>query len=134
MYIGNLMLLILNIPLIHLFVRLLYIPGGILMPIILSISTIGVFAINGNTTELYMCLLFGMLGYLFRKCDIPVAPLVLSLVLGGIMEQSFRQALTISSGNPLIFVSSTICVVLVALSVLSIFAPLILSRMQKNKA
>jgi putative tricarboxylic transport membrane protein len=134
MYIGNLMLLILNIPLIHLFVRLLYIPGGILMPIILSISTIGVFAINGNTTELYMCLLFGILGYLFRKCDIPVAPLVLSLVLGSIMEQSFRQAMTISSGNPVIFVSSTICVVLVALSVLSIFAPMILSRMQKKKA
>jgi putative tricarboxylic transport membrane protein len=132
MYIGNLMLLILNIPLIHLFVRLLYIPGGILMPIILAISTIGLFAINGNTTELFFGLAFGVLGYLFRKVDIPVAPLVLSLVLGGIMEQSFRQAMTISSGNPAIFVSSTICVVLVALSLISVFMPLILSRMRKS--
>lgn len=134
MYIGNIMLLILNIPLIHLFVRLLYIPGGILMPIIMAISTIGLFAINGNTTELFMGLFFGALGYLFRKVDIPVAPLVLSLVLGGIMEQSFRQAMTISSGNPVIFVSSTICIVLVVLSLISIFTPLILSRMRKTPA
>lgn len=134
MYVGNVMLLILNIPLIHLFVRLLYIPGGILMPLILAISTIGIFAINGNTVELFLGLLFGVLGYLFRKLDIPVAPLVLSLVLGGIMEQSFRQAMTISSGNPVIFVSSTICVVLVALSVISIFAPMILARMRASPA
>jgi putative tricarboxylic transport membrane protein len=131
MYIGNLMLLILNIPLIHLFVRLLYIPGGILMPIIMAISTIGLFAINGNTTELFMGLFFGALGYLFRKLDIPVAPLVLSLVLGGIMEQSFRQAMTISSGNPVIFISSPICITLVALSVISVFTPMILARMRK---
>lgn len=134
MYIGNIMLLILNIPLIHLFVRLLYIPGGILMPIILAISTIGLFAINGNTTELFMGLFFGALGYLFRKVDIPVAPLVLSLVLGGIMEQSFRQAMTISSGNPVIFVSSPICIVLVVLSLISIVTPLILARMRKTPA
>jgi len=134
MYIGNIMLLILNIPLIHLFVRLLYIPGGILMPLIMAISAIGIFAINGNTVELFLGLFFGVLGYLFRKLDIPVAPLVLSLVLGGIMEQSFRQAMTISNANPVIFVSSTICVVLVALSVLSVFVPIILKRMRRSPA
>jgi putative tricarboxylic transport membrane protein len=133
MYIGNLMLLILNIPLIGIFVRLLYIPGGILMPLILTISTIGVFAINGNVTELYFALIFGMLGYVFRKLDIPVAPMVLSLVLGGIMEQSFRQAMTISGGNPKIFVGSTICIVLVILSIISIFTPWILARMQNMR-
>jgi len=134
MYIGNLMLLILNIPLIGLFVRLLYIPGGILMPMILAISTIGVFAINGNITELYFALLFGVMGYTFRKLDIPVAPMVLSLVLGGIMEQSFRQAMTISGGNPKIFVGSTICVTLVILSIISIFLPIILNRMKSMRA
>jgi putative tricarboxylic transport membrane protein len=130
MYIGNVMLLILNIPLIGLFVRLLYIPGGILMPMILAISTIGVFAINGNITELYFALLFGVTGYVFRKLDIPVAPMVLSLVLGGILEQSFRQAMTISGGNPATFVASTICIVQVVLTIISIFMPVILNRMK----
>jgi putative tricarboxylic transport membrane protein len=130
MYIGNVMLLILNLPLIGIFVRLLYVPGGILLALIVSIATIGVYAINGNILELYFMLGFGVLGYVFRKLDIPLAPMILSLVLGGIMEQSFRQAMTISDGNPQIFVSSTICVTLVGLSVLSILLPVILARMK----
>ena len=130
MYIGNIMLLILNLPLIGLFVRLLYIPGGMLMPLIMAISTIGLFAINGNPVELYFGLLFGIMGYVFRKVDIPVAPLVLSLVLGGIMEQSFRQAMTISGANPKIFVGSTICVVLLALSLISVLLPFLLPKLK----
>jgi len=130
MYVGNIMLLILNLPLIGLFVRLLYIPGGILMPLIMAISTIGLFAINGNPVELYFGLMFGVMGYVFRKVDIPVAPLVLSLVLGGMMEQSFRQAMTISGANPKIFVGSTICVVLLALSILSVLLPFLLPRLK----
>jgi putative tricarboxylic transport membrane protein len=133
MYIGNIMLLILNMPLIGVFVRLLYIPGGILMPLIVAISTIGVYAINGNILELYFALGFGVIGYVFRKVDIPLAPMVLSLVLGGIMEQSFRQAMTISDGNPKIFVGSTICITLVALSVVSIALPLILARIKSMR-
>jgi putative tricarboxylic transport membrane protein len=130
MYIGNLMLLVLNLPLIGLFVRLLYIPGGILMALIMAISAIGIFAINGNPVELYIGLLFGVMGYVFRKVDIPVAPMVLSLVLGGMMEQSFRQAMTISGGNPAVFVGSAICVVLVALSVVSLVLPFVLPRLK----
>jgi putative tricarboxylic transport membrane protein len=130
MYVGNIMLLILNIPLIGLFVRLLYVPGGILMPLILAIATIGLYAINGNIFELFLGLGFGVIGYVFRKLDIPLAPMVLSLVLGGIMEQSFRQAMTISDADPSIFVGSTICITLVALSVLSILLPFIVSRVK----
>ncbi len=131
MYVGNVMLLILNLPLIGIFVRLLYIPGSILMPLILAISTIGIYAINGNTVELYFGLIFGIMGFVFRKVDIPLAPMVLSLVLGGIMEQSFRQAMTISGGNPKIFLGSTICITLVVLSVFSIFLPAILERIKR---
>src|SRR6478752_3633283 len=69
MYIGNIMLLILNLPLIGIFVRLLYIPSGILMPLILAISTIGIYAINGNPVELYFGLMFAIIGYVFRKVD-----------------------------------------------------------------
>src|SRR5262245_29305533 len=131
MYIGNLMLLILTLPLIGIFVRLLYIPSGILMPLILAISTIGVYAINGNVVELYIGLIFGVMGYIFRKVDIPVAPMVLSLVLGGIMEQSFRQAMTISGGNPKIFVGSPICITLVSLAVFSVALPFLLPLLKR---
>ncbi len=130
MYIGNIMLLILNLPLIGLFVRLLYIPSGILYPLIVSIAVIGTYAINGSMLDLYLILFFGVIGYVFDKIDIPVAPLVLSLVLGGIMEQSFRQAMTISGGDPAIFVGSSITVTLVALSVISIAMPFILPRLK----
>jgi len=134
MYVGNIMLLILNLPLIGIFVRLLYIPSGILMALIMAISTIGVYAINGNTVELYIGLIFGGIGYVFRKADIPVAPMVLSLVLGGLMEQSFRQAMTISGGNPVVFVQSGICVVLLAAAVLLLLAPVFFSKMGELKA
>jgi putative tricarboxylic transport membrane protein len=130
MYIGNIMLLILNLPLIGLFVRLLYIPAGILYPLIVAISAIGSFAINGSTLDLYLLLFFGVVGYIFEKVDIPVAPLVLSLVLGGIMEQSFRQAMTISGGSPKIFVGSTITVTLLVFTVISIALPFILPRLK----
>lgn len=130
MYIGNIMLLILNLPLIGIFIRLLYIPGGMLMALIMAISTIGIYAINGDPVELYFGLMFGVMGYVFRKVDIPVAPLVLSLVLGGIMEQSFRQAMTISGANPKIFVGSTICIVLLALSVFSVLLPFLLPKLK----
>jgi len=133
MYIGNIMLLILNLPLIGLFVRLLYIPSGILYPLIIAISVIGTYAINGSMFELYLILFFGVVGYLFDKVQIPVAPLVLSLVLAGIMEQSFRQALTISDGNLSTFVNSGISATLVMMSILSIAVPFVLPRFKWRK-
>lgn len=133
MYIGNVMLLILNLPLIGLFVRLLYIPTGILYPLIVAISVIGSYAINGSMLDLYLVLFFGVVGYIFGKVDIPVAPLVLSLVLGGIMEQSFRQAMTISGADPAIFVKSGISISLIVLSVISIAVPFILPRIKEWK-
>ncbi len=133
MYIGNVMLLILNLPLIGIFVRLLLIPSGILYPLIIAISVIGAYAINGSMTDLYLILLFGVVGYVFDKIDIPVAPLVLSLVLGGMMEQSFRQAMTISGGNPKIFFGSAITIALVIMSVISILMPFILPKLKKYK-
>lgn len=131
MYIGNVMLVILNLPLIGLFVRLLYIPQGILYPLIVAISAIGAYAINGSTVDLWLILLFGGLGYLFDKVGMPVAPLVLSLVLGGMMEQSFRQAMTISGGDLKIFYGSTITVVLLAMSVISVALPFIIPMLRK---
>ena len=131
MYIGNIMLVILNLPLIGLFVRLLYIPVGILYPLIVAISAIGAYAINGSTVDLWLILGFGVVGYVFGKLDIPVAPLVLSLVLGGIMEQSFRQAMTISGGDLKIFYNSGITVTLLAMSVISVALPFIMPILRR---
>ncbi len=130
MYIGNVMLVILNLPLIGLFVRLLYIPQGILYPVIVAISAIGAYAINGSVVDLWLILLFGVIGYLFDKVDIPVAPLVLSLVLGGMMEQSFRQAMTISGGDLKIFYNSAITIALLVMSVISVALPFIIPRLR----
>ncbi len=135
MYIGNVMLLVLNLPLIGLFVRLLYIPSGILYPLIVAISVIGTYAINASMVELYLVLFFGVLGYLFEKVQIPVAPLVLSLVLAGIMEQSFRQALTLSDGSLATFVKSPISATLMAMTVIAVATPLamrIAKRLRKR--
>jgi putative tricarboxylic transport membrane protein len=130
MYVGNVMLVILNLPLIGLFVRLLYIPQGILYPLIVAISAIGAYAINGSTVDLWLILIFGIIGYLFDKVDIPVAPLVLSLVLGGIMEQSFRQAMTISGGDVKVFYGSAITITLLVMSVISVALPFVIPKLR----
>ncbi len=80
-----------------------------------------------------MALMFGVIGYIFRKIDIPLAPMVLALVLGGIMEQSFRQAMTISGADPAIFVKSGISITLVVLSAISLLLPFILPKVKQLK-
>ena len=125
MYIGNLMLLVLNLPLVGLFVRILYVPKTILLPTVLAICLIGVYTINNSTFDVWMALGFGVLGYVFRKVDIPLAPMVLGVVLGGSMEQSFRRALTISDGSPAIFVSSGISITLLIAAGIMLCLPLL---------
>jgi putative tricarboxylic transport membrane protein len=116
MYVGNLMLLVLNLPLVGLFARVLYVPPGILLVIILGIASVGVYSFETNTFDLYLALMFGVLGYVFRKCDIPKAPLIFGLILGEKVEQSFRQAVTISGGDPTVFLKSPLAVGLLALA------------------
>ena len=94
---------------------------------------IGTYSINGSVFELYLILFFGVLGYLFDKVDIPIAPLVLSLVLAGIMEQSFRQAMTISNGNPATFIGSGITITLVAMSIISVAIPILWPKFKKRQ-
>lgn len=125
MYIGNVILFILNLPLIMLFVRILYIPAGILMPLVLVVAGIGVYSLNESVVELFLALGFGVLGYLMRKLGIPIPPLVLSIILGGPLEKSLRQAMTISGGDLGILVGSPISTVLLLLSVLVFVIPFI---------
>jgi putative tricarboxylic transport membrane protein len=105
MYLGNLILLILNVPIVRLFVKLVDIPAQVLLPLVIGLSFIGVYSINGSAVDLYMLASFGLLGYLMRKVDIPTAPLVMAVVLGNMMEETMRQSLAISQGSPTIFVT-----------------------------
>lgn len=128
MYLGNVILLVLNLPLIGLFVRILFIPPGILMALILSIASVGIYATGFSAVDLYILLFFGLLGYAFRKLEVPIPPLVLGIVLGGMLEQSLRQALIISDGDAGILLHGTICKLL-AVAILasigaSVLAPL----------
>jgi putative tricarboxylic transport membrane protein len=130
MFIGNIMLLILNLPLVGLFVRLLYIPNGILYPLIVAISAVGIYALSGSMLDLWLLLLFGVVGYVFDKVGIPVAPLVLSLVLGSQLEKTLRQALTLSEGDASVLFRGPICITLLVLSVLLVTMPLVGPRLK----
>jgi putative tricarboxylic transport membrane protein len=104
MYIGNVVLLVLNLPFVGVFVNLLRIPYGWLVPAILVISIIGVYSVNFNTADIWIMAIAGVVGYLLRKVGFEMAPLLLALVLGDRLEEQFRTALTISGGSYATFV------------------------------
>jgi putative tricarboxylic transport membrane protein len=133
MYVGNMMLLVLNLPMVGIFARVLYVPPGVLLVIILGIASAGVYSFNGNTFDLYMALIFGVVGYAFRKLDIPKAPLIFGLILGGMVEQAFRQAMTISGGSPMIFITSPLSAFLLFCSAVSIAASVWAKRVAAKK-
>jgi TctA family transporter len=108
MWIGNLMLVILNLPLIGLWVRLLQIRYAYLFPGILLLCAMGTYSVNSSTLEVYFMALFGLVGYLFRKLDCPAAPLLLGMVLGPQLEEQLRRALLLSDGNWLVFIERPI--------------------------
>jgi putative tricarboxylic transport membrane protein len=118
MWIGNLMLLILNLPLIGFWVRLISIPYHFLYPAILVFSSIGVFSLNNTTFDVYLAALFGFIGYVFRKLDLEVAPLLLAFILGPMMEQSLRRALLVSQGDPTVLVTRPVSAVMLGLAAL----------------
>lgn len=134
MYVGNLMLLILNIPLIGAFVQVLRLPFPVLAVLILEISLLGVYAFNNTIFDLYIMFTFGVIGYLFKKLDFPVPPMILALVLGRMFEVSFRRSLIISDGDFTIFLTRPISLALLFMAVLVFFYPLILDLIRRLKS
>ncbi|MGX9133513.1 tripartite tricarboxylate transporter permease [Rummeliibacillus sp. JY-2-4R] len=132
MFIGNLMLLILNMPLVKVFAKVIQTPAKYLLPIIIAISFFGVYAVQYTTFDLYLLLICGILGYLFAKNDFPVAPLVLALVLGPMIENNMRRALTISNGDFSIFVSKPLSCVFLVIAIAWILVPLLMKMRGKN--
>jgi putative tricarboxylic transport membrane protein len=117
MWIGNLMLVIINLPLIGIWVRLLKVPYRLLFPSILLFCAIGVYSLNNSVFEVALTALFGILGYVFYKLGCEPAPLVLGFILGPLMEENLRRALLLSRGDPLVFVQRPISLVLLLMAV-----------------
>jgi putative tricarboxylic transport membrane protein len=126
MYIGNVMLLVLNLPLIGMWVRLLKVPYSILFPFIFLFCLIGAYTVGNNVQDVYIMILFGILGYVMKKYDYEPAPLILAFILGPMFENAFRQSLIISGGNPLIFLTRPIAATFLLISFVLLVSPLAL--------
>jgi TctA family transporter len=117
MWIGNALLLLLNLPLIGMWVRMLRIPYEVLFPMIILFAAIGTYSLGLNPYDVYAIVFFGLLGYILIKCGCEPAPLLLGFVLGPLLEENLRRALIISRGDPSVFLTHPISAVLLALAV-----------------
>ncbi|MEZ2624407.1 tripartite tricarboxylate transporter permease [Paenalcaligenes hominis] len=106
--IANIMLLVMNIPMIRFFTKILSVPNWALVPAIAMISSIGVYAVHATSFDLFLMMVIGIAGYLLRKADVPLSPILLGFILGGLMEQNLRRALSISNGGLEILIASPI--------------------------
>jgi putative tricarboxylic transport membrane protein len=118
MWVGNLLLVVLNLPMIGMWVKLLTLPYRFLYPAILLFCCIGVYSINNATMDVYMAALFGFIGYTFLKLECEPAPLLLGFVLGPMMEENLRRALLLSRGDPAVFFTRPISATLLVISIL----------------
>jgi len=124
MYIGNVMLLVLNLPLIGLWVKLLRVPYPLLAPLILVFVIIGAYSVNNSVFDVGITIAFGFFGYLMRKFDFEPAPLVLAMILGPQLEASLRRSLIYSRGDLGIFFQRPIAATLMALALLLLLSPI----------
>lgn len=132
MWIGNLMLVILNLPLIGLWVKLLKVPYHVLFPIIMAFCSIGVYSVNSNVFDLYAVALFGLMGYVLLKLRCEPAPLLLGFVLGPMLEENLRRAMILGRGDPSIFVTRPISLALLVLAV-AVLVVMLLPTIRKKR-
>jgi putative tricarboxylic transport membrane protein len=125
MYIGNVLLLVLNLPLVPLFAQILRLPYYVLYPLIIGISVIGVYSVNSSLFDVSMMGLFGLLGYVMRKLDFPAAALILGMVLGDGLERALRQSLMMSQGDITILVTRPISGMLLLIAAMVLCLPAI---------
>jgi putative tricarboxylic transport membrane protein len=124
MYIGNVVLLVLNLPMVPVFAQILRMPVHILFPIILGISLVGAYGVSGRLFDIGLLVGFGLLGYIMVKLKYPTAPLILGFVLGDAMERALRQSLTMSQGDLTILVRGWISATMLAMAVVILLLPL----------
>ncbi len=134
MYVGNVMLLFLNLPGAPLFASVLRLPYPVIATAIIGISITGAYSLENSLFDVWVALAFGVLGYLMKRFDYPAAPLVLALVLGPLLEMSLRQSLTISHGSLAIFITRPASAVLLAIGIVALCAPMLFSLVRKYRA
>jgi putative tricarboxylic transport membrane protein len=134
LFIANAMLLVLNLPLVGLWVRLLAIPQPWLYAGILVFATMGTLAAQPSPVELIMLLVFGILGFLMRRFDYPIAPVIIGLILGPMAEQQLRRALSISVGDPTVLVQSPISMTLLAIAAIALIAPFVMKGLARFRS
>jgi TctA family transporter len=133
MWIGNVMLLVLNLPLIGIWIKMITIPYRYLFPIILVFCAIGVFSLGNAVFDLYLMAGFGVLGYVFRKLDCEPAPMLLGFILGPMMEEFLRRALLLAKGDPMVFVTRPISAAMLGLAVV-LMALVLLPALTRTRA
>lgn len=133
MWVGNLLLLILNLPLVGLWVRMLTIPYRVLFPAIITFACIGTYSIGSNAFDIYAIALLGLVGYVLVKLDCEPAPLLLGFVLGPLLEEHLRRAMIISRGDPMIFIERPISAALLAVAVIAIVLSLMPAIRRKRE-
>ena len=132
MYLGNIILLILNLPLIGIWVRVLKVPYSILSPLILLFCIVGAYSLNNSLWDIAIMIFFGVLGHVMKKAGFEGAPMILSLVIGQMFENAFRQSLLLGDGSFMIFIRRPISAVLVMLSISLIFTATIRKRLPQT--
>ena len=132
MYIGNLVLLVLNLPLVGLFVSFLRIPYGYLYPIVLVCCVVGVYTVNFSMVEVLIMAVAGAAGYALRRLDYDVAPIVLGFILAPMLEMAFRQSLAMSGGDYAIFLQRPIALALMAIGALVLLSGLVPSLLRRR--
>jgi TctA family transporter len=133
MWIGNLMLLVINLPLIGIWVRLLSVPYRLLYPAILLFCVIGIYSTNTNPAHLAICAVFAVFGYILLRVGCEPAPLVLGFILGPLMEENLRRSLVISRGDPIVFLERPISAALLATTVVIVLALVVLPQFQRTR-
>jgi putative tricarboxylic transport membrane protein len=134
LFIANVILLLINIPLVGLFIKVLSVPNWMLVPGILAVSTVGVYAVHATTFDLMLMAGFGLVGYLLRKQGVPMAPLILGFVLGDLMEQNLRRAMSITNGEIGILFESPISIGLWICAVAMVIVPPLVRKFGRNGA
>jgi putative tricarboxylic transport membrane protein len=134
MYLGNIIGLIIVLTCVPLFAAILRIPFSIIAPIILVFCAIGAYSVHNNTFDVMLMMIFGVLGYFLKKCNYPLAPLVLAIVLGDKAEEAFRQSLLASQGNLGIFFSNGLVGTIMALAFIALFWPILQQGLSRLRA
>jgi len=133
LFIGNLMLLAMNIPLVGMFVRVLLVPPRILMPVVAMVSFVGIYGISGSSFDLLVMIVFGIMGWVLRKLEVPLVPVILGVLLGYLMESNLRRAMTISDGDWTALFASPLSITLWTVSIVGFVLPIVFGGVLRRR-